>query len=67
MLHDEGASEAEVQAYLERWGLLSPELASHVVRFITDPTSRSYIVTYPVDGNSAARTWPAPMIVSVGC
>ena len=26
MLHDAGASEAEVQAYLERWGLLTPEL-----------------------------------------
>ena len=58
MLHDEGASEAEVQAYLERWGLLSPELASHVVRFMTDPTSRSYIVTYPV-GRELCRSYVA--------
>ena len=29
MLHDDGASEAEVQAYLERWGLMTPKLAAH--------------------------------------
>jgi hypothetical protein len=47
MLHDAGASEAEVHAYLERWGLMTPELADHVIRFLTEPTSRTYIVTYP--------------------
>jgi hypothetical protein len=47
MLHDAGASEAETQAYLERWGLMTPELADHVIRFLTEPTSRTYIVTYP--------------------
>jgi hypothetical protein len=47
MLHDEGASEAEVHAYLERWGLLNPTLAAHVIRFLNEPTSRSYILTYP--------------------
>ena len=46
MLHEDGASEPEVRAYLERWGLLSPELAAHVVRFFTAPTSRTYITTY---------------------
>jgi hypothetical protein len=47
MLHERGASEAEAREYLLRWGLLGPELAGHVVRFITDPTSRTYIVVYP--------------------
>lgn len=56
MLHEAGASEAETQAYLERWGLLSPELAAHVVRFMTDPTSRTYIVTYPA-GRELCRSY----------
>ena len=47
MLHDAGASETEVRAYLERWGLMTPELAAHMIRFFTEPTSRSYITTYP--------------------
>ncbi len=46
MLHDGGASEADVHAYLERWGLLSPELATHLIRFLREPTSRSYMLTY---------------------
>jgi hypothetical protein len=46
LLHDAGASEAEVQAYLERWGLMAPELAAHLIRFLKEPTSRTYIITY---------------------
>ena len=46
MLHEDGASAHEVEAYLARWGLLTPDLAAHVVRFITEPSSRTYIVTY---------------------
>jgi hypothetical protein len=48
MRYDGGASAAEVHAYLVRWGLMSPELASHLVRFLNDPTSRTYLVTYPI-------------------
>jgi hypothetical protein len=47
MLHDAGAGETEVKGYLERWGLLSPELAAHVIRFFGEPSSRTYIVNYP--------------------
>jgi hypothetical protein len=47
MLHDGGASEAEVHAYLQRWGLMSPELAAHLIRFITEATSRTYVMNYP--------------------
>ena len=48
MLHDAGADEAEVRAYIERWGLLNPELSAHVlIRFLNEPTSRSYVVNYP--------------------
>ena len=47
MLHEHGAGEAEVRAYLERWGLLSPELSAHLLRFLHEPTSRTYVLTYP--------------------
>jgi hypothetical protein len=47
MLHDAGASPAEVQAYLEQWGLMTPQLAAHVIRFLGEPTSRTYMITYP--------------------
>ncbi len=46
MLHDAGASEAEVRAYVERWGLMSPQLAAHLIRFLNEPTSRTYVLTY---------------------
>jgi hypothetical protein len=47
MLHEEGASEAEVHAYLVRWGLQTPQIARHMIRFFKEPTSRSYAITYP--------------------
>ena len=62
MLHEDRATADEVQAYLERWGLRTPEFAAHVIRFMTEPSSRTYIVNYSagrelcrgyVDGDSA--------------
>ena len=47
MLHEAGASKAEAHAYLEQWGLMTPELAAHVVRFLSAPASRTYVITYP--------------------
>ncbi len=47
MLHDRGATEADTQAYLERWGVMATEMAAHIVSFLQQPTSRTYIVTYP--------------------
>ena len=58
MLHEEGASEAETQAYLKRWGLMTPEWAAHMIRFFTAPTSRTYIVTYPA-GRELCRSYVA--------
>jgi len=46
LLYDDGASEAEARAYLERWSLLTPEWSAHLIRFLTQPTSRTYILTY---------------------
>jgi hypothetical protein len=58
MLHDAGATEAEAHAYLERWGLMSPELAAHMIRFLNEPTSRTYIITYPA-GRELCRSYLA--------
>jgi hypothetical protein len=58
LLHDEGASEAEVRAYLERWGLMTPQWADHMLRFFGAETSRTYVVTYPA-GRELCRTYVA--------
>jgi hypothetical protein len=58
LLHDRGVSEAEVRAYLERWGLMSPELAAHMIRFFTEPTSRTYVISYPA-GHKLCRSYVA--------
>jgi hypothetical protein len=58
MLHDAGASEAEVHAYLERWGLTTPKLATHLIRFLNEPTSRTYAITYSA-GRELCRSYVA--------
>jgi len=47
MLHEGGASGVEAHEYLWRWGLVNSEQASHAVRFIAGPGSRSYVTVYP--------------------
>ena len=46
MLHEHGAGEDEVESYLERWALTTPAMAAHIVRFVKEPSSRTYIVNY---------------------
>jgi hypothetical protein len=58
MLHDAQASEAETHTYLERWCLMTAELAAHMIRFLTEPTSRTYILTYPA-GRELCRSYVA--------
>ena len=58
MLHDGGASETETHAYLERWALLTPEWADHMLRFFNEPTSRSYVITYAA-GRELCRSYVA--------
>ncbi|WP_018348451.1 hypothetical protein [Longispora albida] len=48
MLHERDASEAEVAAYLQRWGMATPESAARAIRFMTDPESRTYGFNYPM-------------------
>jgi hypothetical protein len=58
MLHEDGASEDDAHAYLERWGLMEPQWAAHMIRFITEPTQRTYILTYPA-GRELCGTYVA--------
>jgi hypothetical protein len=58
LLHDAGVDEAEVQAYVDRWGLLGPELAAHTIRFLKEPTSRTYVTNY-VAGRELCRAFVA--------
>jgi hypothetical protein len=58
LLHDRGVSQAEVRAYLERWGLMRPELTAHMLRFFAEPTSRTYVITYPA-GRELCRWYVA--------
>jgi hypothetical protein len=46
MIHEEGASVEEAEAYTEKWNLVTPEQAKHSVSFVTDPTWRAYVITY---------------------
>ena len=46
MIHEEGASVEEAEAYVEKWNLVPADQAKHSVRFVTDPTWRAYVITY---------------------
>jgi hypothetical protein len=56
LLHEQGRSQDEVVAYLQRWGLQPPERARKSLQFLTDPLWRAYISTY-VEGERLLRTW----------
>jgi hypothetical protein len=47
-----------VAAYAERWELITPEVAAHLIRFLTEPTSRSYMITYAA-GRELCRDYVA--------
>lgn len=50
MLHEDGASQQEVSAYLQRYQLCTPAEARKLIEFITHPNFRSYIFTYTRGG-----------------
>jgi len=50
LLHDRGASDAEVAAYIQRWRLATPEEARKTLAFLKSPRNRAYIFTYHVGG-----------------
>ena len=51
IIHEDGASTDDAEAYSRRWALSTPEQAKHAVRFVTDPTWRAYVVTYSAGGD----------------
>lgn len=55
MLHQDGASDTEVKAYLERWGVMDAEMSSHLIRFMTESTSRTYVMNYPIGFELCSR------------
>jgi hypothetical protein len=56
MLHEDGLTTDEVEQYLVRWALVTPERAQHTIRFVTDPTWRAYVITYSAGGD-LCREW----------
>jgi hypothetical protein len=48
LLHREGRAPEEVQRYFQRYGLRTPEEASHSMRFLMNPLFRSYVFNYAV-------------------
>jgi hypothetical protein len=56
MLHEDGATIEEVEAYVRRWDLGSDEKAAHTVEFLVDPSSRAYVPAYP-EGRRLCRAF----------
>jgi hypothetical protein len=56
MIHEDGASVEEAEAYVRQWALVSPDEAAHTVRFVVDPTWRAYVVNYSA-GRDLCEAW----------
>ncbi|HEX5502955.1 MAG TPA: hypothetical protein VFW96_10050 [Thermomicrobiales bacterium] len=56
LIHEEGRSTDEAQAYIQRWSLVEAERAAHGVAFVTDPTWRAYTINYSA-GRDVCRAW----------
>jgi hypothetical protein len=56
MVHEDGASIAEAEAYRRRWSLFTAEQAAQSVRFIVDPVWRAYVITYAA-GRELCGAW----------
>ena len=50
LIHEDGASEEKVLAYLQRYSLRKPKEARQTFNFITHPNFRSYPFTYRIGG-----------------
>ena len=48
MLYDQRKSEEEAEAYLRRYALATEKIVKHLIRFVSDPLSRSYVFTYDI-------------------
>ncbi len=50
LLYEDGGTEEDAQAYIERWAATTPKRAASSRRFIVDPLWRAYISTYSYGG-----------------
>src|SRR5262249_15584383 len=58
LLYERDESPQVARAYVERWGLAAPDMSAHVIRFLREPTSRSYALTYSA-GRELCRAYVA--------
>ena len=56
LMHQDGWTTDAVLARLRRWALVDEDLLQHVVRFVSDPSARGYIVCYP-EGRARCRAF----------
>jgi hypothetical protein len=56
MIHEDGASIEEAEAYVRRWALTTAEQAAHTVRFVVDPIWRAYTINYSA-GRELCHAW----------
>ncbi len=56
MIHEDGASVEDAEAYVRQWALAAPDEAAHSVRFVVDPTWRAYVVNYSA-GRDLCEAW----------
>jgi hypothetical protein len=64
LLHLEGRPPEEVQSYIERYGLRTPEEASHSMRFLSNPLFRSYVFNYAMGKDLLAPLLEGPDAVA---
>jgi len=64
LLHRDGRPADEVQCYLERWGLRTPEEAAHSMKFLQNPLFRSYIFNYAMGKDLLAPLLAGPAAVA---
>ena len=55
MIHEDGATPEEAQAFIEKLGRARPSRRQQSVRFVTDPTWRAYVITYSAGGELCPR------------
>lgn len=56
MLHEDGITPPEAEAYLQEWALDPPDRAAKAVEFLLDPGSWAYITAY-TDGRRLCRSF----------
>jgi hypothetical protein len=56
MIHEDGVSVEEAEAYVRQWALVPPDEAAHTIRFVVDPTWRAYVVNYSA-GRDLCEAW----------